>query len=141
MRFDGGKQPLTPLFGRQFDLAQFSWQLADEPSCQLYLGEAVPGSDLDTFPYGWGGWNLTGWRNADFDQACVASQAALPGTESYTSNHRQAQQVFAAELPVVPLFVHQQVAAARPDICGFDFDQTAGSLWNIEAFGYAELCE
>jgi ABC-type transport system substrate-binding protein len=125
------------LFGRQFDLAQFSWQLGDEPSCQLYLGEAIPGDDLDTFPYGWGGWNLTGWQNAEFDLACAT---ALSGTDA-TDNHQAAQEVFAAELPVIPLFVHQDVAAARPDICGFDFDETAGSLWNVGAFGYAELCE
>jgi len=132
--------PGGPLFGRQFDLAQFAWPSADAPSCQLYLGAATPGNDLALNTYGWGGWNLTGWRNAEYDVACEQALAALPGEEDYTQGYLVAQELFAAELPVLPLFVYQDVVAVRPDFCGLMFDATAGALWNLEAFGYAELC-
>ncbi len=130
----------APLFGRRFDLAQFAWPLAYEPSCYLYLGEAVPGEDLDVFPYGWGGWNLTGWRDAAFDAACKGANAAIPGEDAYASGHLSAQEIFAAQLPVIPLFADQSIIAARPDLCGLLFDPTAGALWNLEMFGYGDLC-
>lgn len=128
------------LFGRQFDLAQFSWQTADQPSCFLYLSEAIPGGDLNLFPYTWGGWNLTGWANPEFDAACKAAQNSLPGQDSYAANHRLAQAIFAQEMPVIPLFTHQQFIIARPDLCGLDFDPTAGMLWNIEEIGWGGAC-
>jgi peptide/nickel transport system substrate-binding protein len=128
------------VFGRQFDLAQFSWQAAEEPPCDLFLGDAVPGEDLDLFAYKWGGWNLTGWSNPDFDAACKATHGTAPGLEGYVQNHQLAQDIFANELPVVPLFTHQDIVLARPDICGLDFDPTAGFLWNVENLGYGDLC-
>jgi peptide/nickel transport system substrate-binding protein len=137
--FDGGPSGL--LFGRQFDLGQFGWPLEIEPSCYLYLGEAIPGSDIAAFPYGWGGWNLTGWRNEEFDAACQAAQELLPGQEGYETNHLRAQEIFAAELPVIPLYAPQRVVATRADFCGLIFDSTTGALWNIEAFGYGQLCD
>lgn len=136
--FQSGEEGL--LFRRQFDLAQFPWQSADEPICFLYLGDAVPGEDLTVFQYGWGGWNLTGWQNEAFDAACKATQGTAPGLEAFHQNHLAAQQVFAEELPVIPLFAYQEVAVARPDICGFDFDPTAGFAWNIENLAYGEFC-
>jgi peptide/nickel transport system substrate-binding protein len=129
------------VFGRQFDLAQFSWQTAEEPPCDLFLGDAVPGEDLDLFVYKWGGWNLTGWSNPDFDAACKATHGTAPGLEGYVQNHQLAQDIFANELPVIPLFTHQDIVLARPDICGLDFDPTAGFLWNVENLAFGDLCK
>jgi peptide/nickel transport system substrate-binding protein len=128
------------VFGRQFDLAQFSWQAAEEPPCYLFLGDAVPGEDLDEHVYKWGGWNLTGWSNPDFDTACKATHGTAPGLENYVLNHQTAQDIFASELPAIPLFTNQDIVVARPDICGLDFDPTAGFLWNAENLGYGVLC-
>jgi peptide/nickel transport system substrate-binding protein len=133
--------PEAKVFGRQFDLAQFSWQAAEEPPCNLFLSEAIPGKDTELFPYKWGGWNLTGWSNASYDEACKATFGTAPGLEGYTQNHYLAQEIFANELPVVPLFTHQDIVLARPDICGLDFDPTAGYIWNVENLGYGDLCK
>jgi len=132
--------PEAKLFGRQFDLAQFSWQAAEEPPCDLFLGEAIPGEDLNQFIYKWGGWNLTGWSNPEFDAACKATHGTAPGLEGYVQNHQTAQDIFSNELPVIPLFTHQEILVARPDICGLDYDPTAGFLWNVENLGYGGLC-
>ncbi|MEK6222138.1 MAG: hypothetical protein N2D54_07805, partial [Chloroflexota bacterium] len=128
------------LFGRQFDLAQFSWQLVSEPACHLFLGNAVPGEDAESFPYKWGGWNLTGWRNELFFGACNAAREAIPGQDNYTAAHLVAQDVFANDLPAIPLFTYQSVIVARPDLCGLANDATAGGLWNIERLYYADTC-
>jgi ABC-type transport system substrate-binding protein len=61
--------------------------------------------------------------------------------ETYTSSHYLAQNIFADALPVIPLFTYQDIVLARPDICGFEFDPTAGFLWNIENLGYGSLCK
>lgn len=129
------------VFGRQFDLAQFSWQTAEEPPCNLFLSEAIPGEDIDLFPYKWGGWNLTGWTNDTYTDACKATQGTAPGLEGYVQNHHLAQDIFANELPAIPLFTHQEILLARPDICGLDFDPTAGFIWNAENLGYSNLCK
>jgi peptide/nickel transport system substrate-binding protein len=128
------------LFGRKFDLAQFGWPLEQTPSCFLFLGDAIPGSDIDQFTYSWGGWNLTGWSNPQFDAACAAAQNALPGEEDYVASHFLAQQIFAAELPVIPLFIPPKFTAARPDLCGLGLDASANILWNLETSDFGESC-
>jgi peptide/nickel transport system substrate-binding protein len=137
--FATGEEALV--FGRQFDLAQFSWQATEEPPCNLFISEAVPGKDAEKFPYKWGGWNPTGWTNLEFDTACKATQGTAPGLESYLQDHHSAQDIFADELPVIPLFTHQEIVLARPDICGLDFDPTGGFIWNVENLGYGKLCK
>ena len=37
------------------------------------------------------------------------------------------QQIFNTELPVLPLFYHLKVMAARPDLCGVSLDVSARS--------------
>lgn len=132
--------PAGLIFGRAFDLAQFSWQTSVQPPCHLYFSDAVPGADPAVFSYSWGGWNLTGWISPEYDQACTAAQAALPGQNTYLESHLLAQAIFAEELPVIPLFIHQKVVVARPDFCNLALDPTAGAFWNIESFGYGDLC-
>jgi ABC-type transport system substrate-binding protein len=133
--------PDALVFGRQFDLAQFPWQAAEEPSCYLYLSEAIPGKDLEVFPQKWGGWNMTGWANEAFDTACIGTFGGAPGLDDYIQNHYTAQKIFAEQLPVIPLFTYQNIILARPDICGLEFDPTAEFSWNLENLGYGELCK
>ncbi len=129
-----------PVFGRNFDLAYFSWQTSAAPPCQLYLSEGIPGKDDTVFPYKWGGWNASGWRNETYDTACKLALGSAPGQETYSVNHALAQKIFAEELPVLPLFTFQQVTLARPDLCGLQLDPTAGFLWNVENIGYGQVC-
>ncbi|TES91716.1 MAG: hypothetical protein E3J88_02055 [Anaerolineales bacterium] len=133
--------PEAIVFGRQFDLAQFSWQASDEPPCNLYLSEAIPGENLDTFPFSWGGWNLTGWGNDKYDSACMSARGSAPGAEGYLQSHYLAQEIFAEQLPIIPLFTYQNIVLARPDICGLEFDPTDGFSWNLENLGYGQLCK
>lgn len=140
--------PEGPLFGRQFDLAQFAWQAGRIPACHLYLSEAVPGdpaardeSGERRFLYGWGGWNVTGFADDGFDAICNAARSAVPGQPVYAENHLEAQRVFAEALPVVPLYLHLRTALSRPDLCGLTLDSTSASaLWNLEGLDYGEAC-
>jgi peptide/nickel transport system substrate-binding protein len=129
-----------PLFGRNFDLALFSWPQTELPACYLYLSEAIPGADPAEFKYSWGGWNLTAWQNAEFDAACQAAMQTLPGEANFAEQHAAAQSIFAGEMPSIPLYAPQQIALTRPDFCGFSL-YANGGLQNIEQLGYAEWCQ
>ncbi|MQC26793.1 MAG: hypothetical protein DWG76_05000, partial [Chloroflexi bacterium] len=129
------------LFGRNFDLGLFAWPYPTQPACWLYQSEAIPGENLNTFPYGWGGWNLSGFSNPDYDAACNAAQNALPGETAYTDTHATAQSIFAAQLPALPLFQTYNLIATRPDFCGLNAAASPTLLQDIEFFGIAEWCQ
>ncbi|MBN1231687.1 MAG: hypothetical protein JXA19_07495 [Anaerolineales bacterium] len=130
----------SPVFGRNFDLAQFSWPTTSLPSCELYLSEAIPGNNPEIFPYNWGGWNLTGWSNAEYDLACSTAKLSPSTSKEAQFAYQQAESIFISELPVVPLYVNQQIALTRPDICGFVLDKVDDIYWNIENVGFGDLC-
>lgn len=132
--------PDAPVFGRNFEMAYFAWQSSDEPPCQLFLSEAIPGADETVFPYKWGGWNASGWSSEAYDAACQTARGSAPGMDTYTENHALAQEILSAELPFIPFFNYQQAVLARPDICGLLYDPTAGVLWNVENLAYGDAC-
>jgi peptide/nickel transport system substrate-binding protein len=118
--------PDGPVFGRRFDLVQFSWESSTRSNCLLYTTSQIPSPTNQ-----WIGANITGYSNPAFDSACAAAGAARGGAEAA----RPVQEIFARELPVLPLFAQVKLAIARPDLCGLDLDATARSIFhNIEAF-------
>lgn len=129
--------PDGALFGRKFDLAQFSWEAGSQPPCNLYETNAIP-----TAKNTWLGGNITGYSNPAFDAACQQARIARPEpAEDYIRANQAAQTLFAQELPVLPLSYRLKVAASRADLCGFEMDVTARSvLWNLEAFSIGGIC-
>jgi peptide/nickel transport system substrate-binding protein len=121
----------APVFGRRFDIAQFAWVAGVEPRCDLYLC-----SEVSSEENGWAGLNASGFCNEEYDAACTAALQLLPGQPGYEQFHMQAQQIFAEQLPVVPLYARLKTAATRPDLKGFIMDPTESEMWNIEAFDY-----
>ena len=118
------------VFGRQFDLALFSWLNGFDAPCGLYLSSQVPRAEN-----WWGTSNNPGYANADYDAACQAALDALPGTEDYAHFHREAQRIFSHDLPVLPLYFVPKLVATRPGVNGVVLDPSEYlELWNIEAF-------
>jgi peptide/nickel transport system substrate-binding protein len=133
--------PDGPIFGRDFDLAQFGWTASLEPRCDLYTTAEIPGPYPD-FPKGWGGANASGYSNPEYDQACATARKSLPEEAQHLSSHRQAQAIFTEDLPVLPLYSRYRLVVARPDLCGLDVDPSAESvLWNVENFNYGDGCK
>lgn len=128
----------SSIFGRNFDLALFSWPFGDQPACYLYLSEAIPGDDLTVHKYGWGGWNVSGWYSAEFDAACKASLTARPGDASAAL---EAQRLFAEQLPALPIYVPYEILIARAHFCGLNPQPGSDPLQDLETFGYAEWCQ
>lgn len=127
--FDDG--PFSPLFGRRFDLATFAWRTSIHPPCGLYLSSNVTGPEERGFG-GWSNINATGWIDEEYDAACNAALAALPGTPEYTENHLEAAQIFTEELPIIPLFHYLKTAVTQPTVRNFQPDASQPSeLWNL----------
>jgi peptide/nickel transport system substrate-binding protein len=122
------------LFGRLFETAQFGWIAGVEPACELYTTAEIP-----TIDNGYSGSNPTGFSNPDYDRACDLAHRSLPGTAGYLQNQYLAQQIFAENLPSIPLYLTVKTAIARPDLTGLIMDPTAASdLWNLESMDIPE---
>ena len=131
----------SPVFGRQFQLVQFGWEAAFEPPCELFTSTEIPGP-YPEYPKGWGGANASGFRNDAYDQACLNAQTTLPDDPQHAEAHRQAQAIFAEELPALPLYTRSRLLIARPDLCGLITDPLAeSSLWNLELMDYGAGCQ
>jgi peptide/nickel transport system substrate-binding protein len=133
--------PDGPLFGRQFEMAQFAWSASLEPSCTLFTSAEIPGP-YPEYPMGWGGANLSGYSNPEFDQACNQAMTSIPGTEAYIQAHYRAQAIFSEDLPAIPLYQRVRLVAMRPDLCNLEVDPASNSaLSHLELLDYGEFCE
>lgn len=128
------------VFGRAFQLAQFNWSNSYEPPCFLYLSSEIPGP-YPEFGRGWGGANASGYRNPEFDAACRSAMSSLPDDPEYATSHLRAQEIFATDLPALPLYMRLKLVAARPDLCGLQVAPGSSSaLWNLESLNYGATC-
>ena len=123
------RTPESLVFGRQFDMVEWSTNLI--LACQAYLAETIPGPANN-----WNGLNISGYNNPNFDAVCKLANQHLPGEPATDENQLQAQEIFAEELPAVPLFLYLKVAATHPEICNFILDPTESDFWNIEELAY-----
>ncbi len=129
--------PVGLLFGRRFDLIEYAMSTDNvQPPCDWFTTHEIP-----TAANHWVGTNVTGYKNADYDAACHKASLALPGEPGYADSFHQAQAIFGADLPAIPLYYRLKVAAARADVCHFDLDPSANPLWNVEAFDMGPSCQ
>jgi peptide/nickel transport system substrate-binding protein len=128
--------PTGPLFGRQFDLAEYAMGVNSlEPQCGWFTSSQIPNESNH-----WVGTNVSGYQNPVFDAACQKALQTVSTDPEYAF-HQEAQAVFAADLPSIPLYQRLKVAATRPDFCGFTLDPASSSpLADIESFDYGEAC-
>ncbi|HLO14262.1 MAG TPA: ABC transporter substrate-binding protein [Anaerolineales bacterium] len=128
--------PVGPLFGRQFDLAEYAIGINGlEPQCSWFTSSQIPKESNH-----WVGTNVSGYKDPSFDAACQKATQSVSTDPNYAF-HQEAQAIFAADLPSIPLYLRLKVAATRPDFCGFKLDPSSSSpLADIEAFDYGEAC-
>ena len=128
--------PVGPLFGRNFDLAQYAiGSTGYEPPCTWYQSTDIPNADNN-----WVGANVTGYKSDEYDAACRSARQALPGEAEYRENYLLTQALFATDLPAIPLYTRLRIAATRSDLCNFQLDPTASSLINLEFLNYGTAC-
>jgi len=119
--------PGGEIFGRRFDLAQFSWQTVTEPLCDAFLSSQIPDEG------DWGKPNVAGFIDSAYDHACRRAMEALPGSERYAARHAAPQRIFSEQLPVLPLFQRQKTTLAGASVTGLSPNASQPSeLWNLE---------
>lgn len=119
--------PEGVLFGRRFDLAQFSWHATPAPLCDLFLSSQIPGEDH------WDRPNVAGFLDDEYDSACLSALETFPGSEDHTARNIEVQRIFSERLPALPLFQRSKVTLARTPVIGLAADPTqASELWNVE---------
>lgn len=117
------------LAGRRFDLGLYAWVSGPEPSTALYLCDQIP-----TEENSYGGQNNTGWCNAEYDAAALASQAETDRAKRIPLVI-EAQKVFNTELPTFPLYQRVNVGAYNVKVSGLDLNPTSQvDFWNIETW-------
>ncbi len=122
--------PTGPVFGRQFDLALFSWSTGNFHLGQIFQTNEIPGIH-PTFPKGWAGANAPGYSNVDYDLACNTVLTNLPDAEGTLEALEEIQTIFAGDLPVIPLFFRQEMILYHPDLEGIQSGYFL-PLWNLE---------
>ncbi|HEY1012193.1 MAG TPA: peptide ABC transporter substrate-binding protein, partial [Herpetosiphonaceae bacterium] len=117
------------LAGRHFDLALYPWLSDGEPPTALYRCDQIP-SPEDSYA----GQNHTGWCDADYDALALAAEAE-PDRAKRLLLLIEAQKIWNAELPSLPLYQRLIIGAHRVEVTGLRLDPTsAADSWNIETW-------
>jgi len=121
--------PEGSVFGRKFDLAMFAWASGDQSPCSLYRSSQIPNEDNQ-----WIGLNVGGYQSAEFDSACNIAQNTSPMEDDYLLKAKKVQQLFAEDLPVIPLYFYPAIGLSGNRICGLKNSIGMRSLfYNIES--------
>jgi len=129
--------PEGNLFGRKFDITQFSWSPSTMHPCEFYRSDQINSAKNN-----WVGVNVTGFSNPDYDAACEAAESSLPGEESYQEDQVKAQAFFNQNMPAIPLYQLLRISVTRKDLCGYGMDPTSrSSLWSLEQIDYGPGCK
>lgn len=128
--------PEGPLFGRAFELAQFSWSLGRVAPCSLYESGQIPAAQND-----WLGGNLVGYVDPAYDAACRAARLSVPEDADYAALNAAVQERYVQGLPSLPLYFRPRINVSRPDLCGFVMDVSGRSeFWSLEAWQTGAVC-
>ncbi len=125
--------PDGPVFGRAFDLALFAWPAGQAPPCGLLLSREIPG-DYPAYLKGWGGANAAGYARPEYDRACTSALTALPSDAAAAQDYAQAQALLAEDLPLLPLYWQERLAAASANLCGLAAPDGSLAWWKVESF-------
>lgn len=119
--------PVSPLFGRSFELALFGWQVELPQVCGSWRSDRIPSAES-----GWIGENFSGYINEEYDRACARALTAVDLT-SQAAAIQEAQDLLREELPTLFLTWRPYWFVARPEVQGLRPDASApGTIWNIE---------
>jgi len=125
--------PDGTLSGRRYDLAMYAWVSGPDPSTALYLCDQIPTAENN-----YAGQNNTGWCNEAYDKAALASQAETDRAKRIPLVI-EAQKVFNAELPTLPLYQRVNLGAHSPKVTGLALNATStADFWNIETWDISE---
>jgi peptide/nickel transport system substrate-binding protein len=115
------------VFGRGFQAVEWAWPSWVSPLCEMFAGFEIPSADHPL------GVNAGGFHQAAYDLACSRLLLGPPADPTFEAAVQQTQQLFAENLPAVPLYMRPRVLAHTVDLCGVVVDPSGLSpFWNLE---------
>jgi len=119
--------PEGRVFGRGFQAVEWAWPSWVSPLCEMFAGFEIPSVDHPL------GVNAGGFRQAAYDLACSRLLLGPPADPTFEAAVLETQQLFAEDLPAVPLYMRPRVLAHTLDLCGVVVDPSGLSpFWNLE---------
>ncbi len=102
-----------PLSAGTFDLGLYAWVQGDDPQSYIYNCDQIP-----TKANNFSGQNYPGYCNPEFDKAMNDANNRLKRDER-TPLYLQAQKIWSADLPVIPLYQRLNIDVARSTLKNF----------------------
>jgi oligopeptide transport system substrate-binding protein len=108
---------------QQFDLARYAW-CGDYNEASTFLNIMTTGNEA----------NDGKWSNAEYDALLAeAKTLADPGP-----NYTKAEQIMAAEMPILPLYQYTSVFMLDPSIKGYPYDNVQNNWYAKDMYRVAE---
>jgi peptide/nickel transport system substrate-binding protein len=128
--------PDGPVFGRTFDLALWAWPTVVSPVCEMFSSSQIPS---DANPHGI---NASGFSDPDYDAACDSILLNTPDTAGFVDGVQTTQEIFADQVPALPLVLRPRLIADSNAVCGVEPDPSTSSLlWNLESIRPEGECQ
>ncbi len=108
---------------QQFDLARYAW-CGDYNEASTFLNIMTTGNEA----------NDGKWSNAEYD----ALMAEAKTMADPSANYAKAEQIIAAEMPILPLYQYTSNFMLRPDMKGYPFDNVQNNWYAKDMYRVAE---
>jgi oligopeptide transport system substrate-binding protein len=109
--------------GQQFDLARYAW-CGDYNEASTFLNIMTTGNDA----------NDGKWSNAEYDALMAEAKTLADPAPNYT----KAEQIMAAEMPILPLYQYTSNFMLDPSIKGYPYDNVQNNWYAKDMYRVAE---
>lgn len=108
---------------QQFDLARYAW-CGDYNEASTFLNIMTTGNEA----------NDGKWSNAEYDRLLAEAKTLADPSANYTA----AEQIMAAEMPILPLYQYTSVFMLDPAIKGYPYDNVQNNWYAKDMYRVAE---
>jgi oligopeptide transport system substrate-binding protein len=108
---------------QQFDLARYAW-CGDYNEASTFLNIMTTGNEA----------NNGKWSNAEYDRLMAEAKTLADPSANYTA----AEQIMAAEMPILPLYQYTSVFMLDPAIKGYPYDNVQNNWYAKDMYRVAE---
>ncbi len=108
---------------QQFDLARYAW-CGDYNEASTFLNIMTTGNEA----------NDGKWSNAEYDALMAEAKTQADPSGNYT----KAEQIMAAEMPILPLYQYTSVFMMNKDIKGYPYDNVQNNWYAKDMYRVAE---
>ncbi len=130
------------VFGRKFDLAQFSMQTDERTNCLLFDSGEIPAQLNFWMGMASGGANFSGYNNSSLDTACQTARRSGLNAQGFQTSQQKVNQIINQDLPIIPLYFKPEIYLSRTDLCVNGQNEVAEiSLGELDVWDIGSACK